>query len=225
MKAKLDSVDKLLRKQVYLVEDAEAVDIKGREEEEEEVNFIGGTGFQGSGNQGGNRNSYGNMRNFNQSLQYQKPYSNNRNFGSSYYQKPPPPTQESKIEEMLHRVLEAHQHMTVDFNGKIDSVYTNLNTKFDTLSTHVKKLEIQVVQTGEALKKQEALTRGVGDDMMKHHVNAIIGDDFWQVVKGEKLQEGDFEVESQMSFGGSHWYRSMSDHAYRSTTPSLNRST
>ncbi|KAF3523363.1 hypothetical protein F2Q69_00047200 [Brassica cretica] len=39
---------------------------------------------------------------------------------------------------------------------------------------------------------------------MKHHVNAIIGDNFWQVVKEEKLQEGDFEVESLMSFGGSH---------------------
>ncbi|KAF2567576.1 hypothetical protein F2Q68_00025644 [Brassica cretica] len=56
VKAKVDSVHKLLRKQVCLVEDAEAVDTEGRAEEEEEVNFIGGTGFQGSGN----RNSYGN---------------------------------------------------------------------------------------------------------------------------------------------------------------------
>ena len=77
--------------------------------------------------------------------------------------------------------------MTVDFNGKIDSVYTNLNTKFETLSTHVKKLEMQVVQTGEAVKRQEDLTRGVGDDETKHHVNAIIDDDFWQVVNQEKL--------------------------------------
>ena len=84
--------------------------------------------------------------------------------------------------------------MTVDFSGKIDSPYTNLNTKFETLSTHVKKLEMQVVQTGEAVKRQGALTRGVEDDVMKHHVNAIIGDDFWQVVKQEKLQEGDFKV-------------------------------
>ena len=42
--------------------------------------------------------------------------------------------------------------MTVDFNGKIESVYTNLNTKFETLSTDVKKLEMKVVQTGEAVK-------------------------------------------------------------------------
>ena len=101
--------------------------------------------------------------------------------------------------------------MTVDFNGKIDHVYTNLNTKFETLSTHVKKLEMKVVQIGEAVKKQEALTRGVGADVTNHHVNAIIDDDFWQVVKQEKLQAGDFEVESSMSFGGLHWCRSTPD--------------
>ncbi|KAL0689436.1 hypothetical protein Bca4012_089114 [Brassica carinata] len=144
-------VIELFRKYVCLVEDAEAVDIEGIAEVEEDVNFIGGTGFQGSGNQGVNRNSYGNRSNFNQGSQHQKPYINNYNnnmgYGNFCYQKPPPPTQESKIEEMLDRVLEGQQRMPVDFNGKIDSVYTNLNTKFETLSTHVKKLEMQVVQT------------------------------------------------------------------------------
>ncbi|KAF3585353.1 hypothetical protein F2Q69_00029803 [Brassica cretica] len=42
-------------------------------------------------------------------------------------------------------------------------------------------------------------------------------DDFWQVVKHEKLGEGDFEVESPMSFGGSQWCRPMSKDAHRST--------
>ncbi|KAF2614348.1 hypothetical protein F2Q70_00011577 [Brassica cretica] len=37
------------------------------------------------------------------------------------------------------------------------------------------------------------------------------------VVKEEKLQEGDFEVESLMSFGGSHWCRSTPSHEHRST--------
>ena len=133
------------------------------------------------------------LGNFNQSSQYQKPYSHNMSYGNPYYQKPLPSTQESKIEEMLDRVLEAQQRMTVDFNGKIDYLYTNLNTKFETLSTHVKNLEMQVVQTGDAIRRQEASIRGVGDDVMKHHVNASIEDDFWQVVKEEKLQEGDFE--------------------------------
>uniref|UniRef100_A0A0D3A4D2 Aspartic peptidase DDI1-type domain-containing protein n=1 Tax=Brassica oleracea var. oleracea TaxID=109376 RepID=A0A0D3A4D2_BRAOL len=167
------------------------------------------------------------MSNFNQNSQYQKPYNNsyinNRNFGSSYYQKPPPPTQDNTIEEILDRVLEAQQRMTVDFNGKIDYVYTNLNTKFETLSSHVKKMEIQVVQTGDAIRRHEPSTRGVGDDVMKHHVNAIIEDDFWQVVKEEKLQEGNFEVESLMSFGGSHWCRSIPTTKHRSTYTNQNR--
>ena len=104
MKAKLDSVHKLLMKQVCLVEDTEAIDIEGGAEEAD-VNFISGTGFHGYGNQGGDRNSYGNRGKFNQHSEHQKPYSNNyinnysnnRGNGSSYYQKPPRPTQESKI--------------------------------------------------------------------------------------------------------------------------------
>ena len=99
-------------------------------------------------------NFYGNGQrsNLSQSSQYQKPYSNNyssnyMSYGNSSYPKPPPPTQESKIEALLDRVLEGQQSMTMEFNWKIDSVYNNLNTKFETLSTHVKKLKIQVVQT------------------------------------------------------------------------------
>ncbi|KAF2542917.1 hypothetical protein F2Q68_00031507 [Brassica cretica] len=45
------------------------------------------------------------------------------------------------------------------------------------------------------------------------------------VVKQEKLQEGDFEVESSMSFGGSHWCRSTPDFEHRSTDDHPNRST
>lgn len=43
--------------------------------------------------------------------------------------------------------------MTVDFNGRIYVVYTNLNIKFEALSTNVKKLETQVVQTTEAVQR------------------------------------------------------------------------
>ncbi|KAG2249250.1 hypothetical protein Bca52824_088878 [Brassica carinata] len=58
---------------------------------------------------------------------------------------------------------------------------------------------------------------------MKHHVNAIIEDDFWQVVKEEKLQQGDFEVESLMSFGGSHWCRSTPTTEHCSTYTNQNQ--
>ncbi|KAF3606355.1 hypothetical protein DY000_02048267 [Brassica cretica] len=45
------------------------------------------------------------------------------------------------------------------------------------------------------------------------------------VVKEQKLQEGDFEVESLMSFGGSHWCRSTPDTEHRSIYTNTNQST
>nr|VDD35039.1 unnamed protein product [Brassica oleracea] len=118
---------------------------------------------------------------------------------------------------MLDRVLLGQQQITVDFNGKIDSAYNILNTKIETLGTQVRKLETQVIQTGETIKRQEAFAREAGADKGKHHVNAIIDDDFLQVVRHEKLEEGDFEIESSMSLGGSQWCRPMLMNSHRST--------
>ncbi|KAF3572851.1 hypothetical protein F2Q69_00059852 [Brassica cretica] len=56
------------------------------------------------------------------------------------------------------------------------------------------------------------------------HLRNAADDDFWQVVKQEKLQEEDFEVESSMSFSGSHWCRSTQDLEHRSTDVNQNRS-
>lgn len=68
--------------------------------------------------------------NYNQGSQYHKPYknnSNNRNYGASSYQNSVPATQERKIETMIDQaVLECQQKLNVDFNGKIDDVYTDL---------------------------------------------------------------------------------------------------
>ena len=65
VRAKLDVVHELLRKQVCSAEGEEAVDM----EREEDVNYIGGTGFQRSGNQDGNIKFYGNGQRSNQSSQ------------------------------------------------------------------------------------------------------------------------------------------------------------
>ncbi|KAL0742240.1 hypothetical protein Bca4012_083753 [Brassica carinata] len=135
----------------------------------------------------GNRNFARQRGNFNSSNP-----NNNRSYGNSSYMKPPTPTPEGKLKDMLRKVLESQQQLEVNFNGKIDAVYTTLNTKLDALSTHVKKLETHVIQTGEAVKKQEALRKGTGEETTGHNVSAIIEDDFWRVVKQEKLQEGDF---------------------------------
>ncbi|KAJ4909850.1 Uncharacterized protein Rs2_04471 [Raphanus sativus] len=118
---------------------------------------------------------------------------------------------------MIDRVLEGQQKLTVDFNGKIDSVFNNLTTRIDTICTQVKKLETQIVQTEDSIRRIRT-SKEVGEGNRKHHVNAIINDDFWQVVKQEKLQEGDFEVKSSLSFGGSQWCRSTPISPHRSTS-------
>ena len=187
VKAKLDSVHKLLKKQVSFAEDVEAVDVDNAKDENEDVNFVSGSGFQNqrSGNQSGYKNSYGNCQKsgYNQSSQYQKPYNNNYNssnkpYGSSYYQNQLPKTRERKIESMLDQVLEGQQKLIVNFNIKIDDVYTELSSKCMSLNTHVRKLETQVVHTGDTIKRQEAFMKGKGDNSLKHHVNAIMDDDF-----------------------------------------------
>lgn len=61
---------------------------------------------------------------------------------------------------MFDQILASQLKLIVDFNRKLDVVYTNLNTKFETLSKHVKNLEMQVVPTGQAVKGQEALVKG-----------------------------------------------------------------
>ncbi|KAF3497092.1 hypothetical protein DY000_02053310 [Brassica cretica] len=53
----------------------------------------------------------------------------------------------------------------------------------------------------------------------------IENDDSWQAVKHEKLQEGDFDVESSMSFSESHWCLSTPEFEHRSTNFNQNRST
>ncbi|XP_024006610.1 uncharacterized protein LOC112083112 [Eutrema salsugineum] len=155
VKAKLDSVHSLLvgKKSVRIEPDEEA--------EEEDVNFINGAGFQDQrfSTQPGNMNYNGNNQRstftgnhnssgYNSKPQYQKSYSNNsfsRNYGS-----PPPQTPNNEMESMLEQILEDQQKITVDFNGKIDALYLNLNGKFEALNIHVKKLDIQVAQTAEA---------------------------------------------------------------------------
>ena len=41
-----------------------------------------------------------------------------------------------------------------------------------------------MVQIGDAIKRQETFTKGKEDEELKYHMNAIIEDDFWQMVKG-----------------------------------------
>ncbi|KAF8111902.1 hypothetical protein N665_0071s0041 [Sinapis alba] len=70
--------------------------------------------------------------------------------------------------------------------------------QFENLNTHVKKLENQVMQTSETFRRHESLIKEKIEAGQKHHVNALIDDDFWIEVKKERLQEEDFCVENSI---------------------------
>ncbi|KAF3540795.1 hypothetical protein F2Q69_00022564 [Brassica cretica] len=93
------------------------------------------------------------------------------------------------------------------------SIDTSIRTSIDTALRDMIVTLILVRDEKGDLHDQEGHLRNAADD------------DFWQVVKHEKLQEGDFEVESSMSFGGSHWCRSTQDFEHRSIDINQNRST
>ncbi|KAF8104355.1 hypothetical protein N665_0173s0009 [Sinapis alba] len=106
--------------------------------------------------------------------------------------------------------------MSMDFNGKIDGLYLNLNTKFKNLNTHVKKLENQVMQTSETIRRHGLVKEKI-DGGQNHYVNALTDDDFWVEFKRERLQEVDFRVENLSLLDRLHKHRSTQANENRST--------
>ncbi|XP_024016182.1 uncharacterized protein LOC112089667 [Eutrema salsugineum] len=187
VKAKLDSVHSLLvgKKSVRFAQEVESFEPED-EAEEEDINFVCGSGFQGQrfGNQQGNRSYSGNNQrstfNSSQNLsgytpkpQYQKPYSNNsfsRNYSTSSAQ---PQTPDNEMKSILEQILEGQQKLTVDFNEKMNALYLDLNGKIEALNTHIKQLDTQVAQTAGSVKRQEGFLLGKTDTNLRHHCSGI----------------------------------------------------
>ena len=75
------------------------------------------------------------------------------------------------------------------------------------------------------MKMQEALVKGKVVESERHQVDAILNNDFGEVVEHDKLEEEAFLVESSMSIGSSHWCRSTPSAEHRSTSSAEHRST
>ncbi|CAE6227187.1 unnamed protein product [Arabidopsis arenosa] len=195
--AKLDSVHNLLtgKKAVHFAAEVETIELE--EDSEEGVFYIDGQGYRKFGPPQSNFNGKhftGNQNNssFNNRSAFQKTYpqtsSFQRTYGNTTYQNPPAPTPESKMETMLEQILEGQTKLTVEFNGKFDAIYSDLNGKIDTLNTHMKKLDVQVAQTAAAVKRQDGVLPGMPDANPKRTCNAILvrdGDDVWEELDTE----------------------------------------
>jgi len=92
------------------------------------------------------------------------------------------------MESMLEQILESQTKLVVEFNGKFDAVYTDLNGKIDNLSSHLKKLDVQVAQTAQPIKRQEGFLPGNPDANPRKRCNAILireGNDVWEELDTE----------------------------------------
>lgn len=85
------------------------------------------------------------------------------------------------------------------------------------MAAHVKMLTTQIFQFTRAVERQKTLLKGRAEKSQRHQVDVILDDDFGEVIKHEKLEEGAFLIESSMSIGISHWCRSTPSDEHRST--------
>ncbi|CAA7046828.1 unnamed protein product [Microthlaspi erraticum] len=120
------------------------------EANEEDVNYIGNYG-----NKGYNPSYRPNPQHPRQGYEQRSSYPPKEPYASSPNQAPPN-QQGGRFEGILQQIMDGQKRNTKEMYEKMDTLFSNLNTKYDAVATHVKKLETQVTQTMEAVKRQEA---------------------------------------------------------------------
>uniref|UniRef100_A0A0D3A8P3 Ubiquitin-like protease family profile domain-containing protein n=1 Tax=Brassica oleracea var. oleracea TaxID=109376 RepID=A0A0D3A8P3_BRAOL len=68
---------------------------------------------------------------------------------------------------MMQQLLQAMQihgnalnQFSTDVNTRMDNFFTELNTKYDDVSNHIKRIDVQLVQTAESVKRQQGILPG-----------------------------------------------------------------
>ncbi|KAF2569332.1 hypothetical protein F2Q68_00024384 [Brassica cretica] len=62
----------------------------------------------------------------------------------------------------------------LDINTRMDNMFTELNTKYDTVSNHIKMIDVQLAQTAESVKRQQGTLLGkIDKNPRTEHCNAI----------------------------------------------------
>ncbi|XP_013614189.1 PREDICTED: uncharacterized protein LOC106320378 [Brassica oleracea var. oleracea] len=149
--------------------------------------------------QGYQNQNYGQNRPFGQSLGQNRYQNSNYNQGG-FQQKQPfgsfqpknptqfqtgessvPAAKESKLESMLQQLMLNQQKTASEINTKVDNInvkvdtmYHDMNNKWECLSAHVKKLVTQVTQTAETVRRPTGILHGRGEHNPKNdYVNAI----------------------------------------------------
>ncbi|CAA7021414.1 unnamed protein product [Microthlaspi erraticum] len=68
-----------------------------------------------------------------------------------------------ELKGMMQQMLMNQQKSTAETHLKIDTMYNDLNGKYEAVWTHVKKLDVQVAQTAEGVKRPHGTLPGKGE--------------------------------------------------------------
>ncbi|CAA7019756.1 unnamed protein product [Microthlaspi erraticum] len=68
-----------------------------------------------------------------------------------------------ELKGMMQQMLMNQQKSSAETHLKIDTMYNDLNGKYEAVWTHVKKLDVQVAQTAEAVKRPHGTLPGKGE--------------------------------------------------------------
>ncbi|KAF3580889.1 hypothetical protein DY000_02030942 [Brassica cretica] len=190
----------------------------------------------GSGNQGGKRNSYGNSSNFNQNSQYMPSSARSNKETQLLFSQDLASLERSIRKEVRSSSTDNTTCVSLD-SAQPPSTQTlvpstDTRSPLSTDNTHLPSTNIlhpTSIDTPSQTSIDTELRDMVAPLILVRDNNGNLHDQEGHlrnaaVVKEEKVQEGDFEVESLMSFGGSQWCRSTPDLEHRSTYTSPNRS-
>ncbi|KAF2619178.1 hypothetical protein F2Q68_00039043 [Brassica cretica] len=64
------------------------------------------------------------------------------------------------MQQLLHSMQiqgKALNQVSTDINTRMDNMFTEVNTKYDTVSDHIKRIDVQLAQTAESVKRQQEL--------------------------------------------------------------------
>ncbi|XP_010468672.1 PREDICTED: uncharacterized protein LOC104748776 [Camelina sativa] len=169
------------------------------QEGKEEVNYMGGQGnFQNRGfNQNFRNHPHLSYRSNNvENPQDQKPQVNN--FAQGYQPVAPQAavSQESKLEQMMHALMENQKKNTTEVTVKIDNMYSELNGRIESLNSHMRVLENQVAQSAARVKAPPGILPGKNEANPKEYVNAVT------LQSGKELLEPQQKAGNDQSSGG-----------------------
>lgn len=81
------------------------------------------------------------------------------------------------MQQMLqsqHVQIKTLNQATIDINTKMDNMFTELNIKYDTVSNHIRRIDIQLAQIANSVKrKQGMLPEKTNKNTRMEHCSAI----------------------------------------------------